>query len=71
MTNLTTEYLKKNSKSAFDLVNYSIELARDMMLSDRSCRVPTQVQNRAYQVLLEIGQHKDYLSPRAEERLKD
>ncbi|MCX6994629.1 MAG: hypothetical protein NTY13_02175 [Chlamydiae bacterium] len=71
MPDLTTEYLKKNSKSAFDFVNYCIELARDMMLSDRSCRVPTKVQNRAYQILLEVGQHKDYLSPRAEEKLKD
>lgn len=68
---LTTEYLKKNAKSAFDLVNYSIALAKDMMLTDRHCRVPTHVQNRAYQILLEIGQHKDFLSPRGQEMLKD
>lgn len=68
---LTTEYLKKNAKSAFDLVNYSIELAKDMMISDRPCRVPTSIQNRAYQVLLEIGQHKDFLSPRGQEMLRD
>ena len=68
---LTTEYLKKNAKSSFDLVNYSIELAKDMMATDRYCRVPTQIQNRAYQVLLEIGEHKDFLSPRGQEMLED
>jgi hypothetical protein len=68
---LTTEYLKKNSKSSFDLVNYSIHLAKDMMSADRSCRVPTLIQNRAYQVLLEIGEHKDFLSPRGQELLQD
>lgn len=68
---LTTEYLKTNTKSPFDLVNYAIQLAKDMMLSDRSCRVHTGIQNRAYQVLLEIGEHKDFLSPRGQELLKD
>lgn len=68
---LTTEHLKANAKSSFDLVNYSIQLAKDMMATDRSCRVPTTVQNRAYQTLLEIGAHKDFLSPQGEQQLKD
>jgi hypothetical protein len=58
---LTTEHLKRRFSCPFDLVNYSIGLARDMILADRPCRVHTSVNNRAYQVLLEIGEGKDYL----------
>lgn len=58
---LTTEYLKKDFNSSFELVNYAISLAKDMIISDRGCRVNTPIQNRAYQILLEIAEKKDFL----------
>lgn len=58
---LTTERLKKKFNSPFDLVNYSIKLAKDMIYTGRGCRVDTTVGNKAYQVLLEIAEDKDYL----------
>lgn len=57
---LTTEHLKKQFGSSFELVNYAINQAKDMIKSDRPCRVSTQIHNRAYQILLEIGEHKDH-----------
>lgn len=57
---LTTENLKKEFKNPFRLVNYAIDLAKDMIRSDRPCRVHTPIQNRAYQILLEIAEKKDY-----------
>ena len=69
---LTTESLKVNAKSAFDLVNYAILLAKDMMATGRESRVHTSYsQNTAYLILAEIGHHKDYLSHTAEQQLKD
>lgn len=56
---LTSEHLRKAFNSSFELVNYAIEQAKDMIKSDRACRVSTPIQNRAYQILLEIGEHKD------------
>ena len=57
---LTTEHLKKQFGSSFELVNYAIHQAKDMIKSDRPCRVSTPIHNRAYQILLEIGDHKDH-----------
>lgn len=57
---LTTEHLKKDFPSSFELVNYSIKQAKDMIKSDRQCRVTTPIHNRAYQILLEIACHKDF-----------
>jgi len=59
---LTTERLKKKFNSPFDLVNYSIKLAKDMIYTGRGCRVETTVGNKAYQVLLEIAEDKDHLT---------
>ncbi|MDR3625162.1 MAG: hypothetical protein P4L16_08525 [Chlamydiales bacterium] len=59
---LTNEHIKLNFKSSFDLVNYAIKLAKDMIQTDRGCRVATPIQNRAYQVLLEIYEKKDFLT---------
>lgn len=58
---LTTEKVKKRFNSAFELVNYSIKLAQEMIHSGRGCRVDTPVNNRAFQVLLEISDNKDFL----------
>lgn len=59
---LTNESIKKEFKSPFDLINYAIKLAKDMIRTDRACRVATPIQNRAYQVLLEIYEKKDFLT---------
>lgn len=58
---LTIELLGKKFDSHFELVNYAIELAKNMVVSGRECRVPTKVQNPAYWVLLEIASGKDQL----------
>jgi hypothetical protein len=57
---LTSEHLKKQFGSSFELVNYAIAQAKDMIKSDRPCRISTQIHNRAYQILLEIGENKDH-----------
>lgn len=57
--NLTNEKLKKKFISQFDLVNYAIQLAENMIKVGREPRVKTDLQNRAAQVLAEIAQNKD------------
>lgn len=52
--NLTTEKLRKKFKSQFELVNYSIRLAENMIRSGREPRVKMDIQNSAMQVLGEI-----------------
>jgi len=49
--------------SQFDLVNYAIGVAQDMVKSGRPARVQTEIQNPAYQTLQEITQGKDLLPP--------
>lgn len=51
---LTNEKLSKEFANSFELVNAAIERGREMLAVDRPCLVPTKVQNRAFQVLLEI-----------------
>ena len=58
---LTIEPLGKKFDSHFELVNYAIELAKNMVMSGRECRVNTDVQNPAHWVLLEIDAGKDEL----------
>ena len=60
---LTSEHVKKRFVSSFDLVKYAIRLARNMIQSDRATRVDTPIQNKAYQLLLEISEGKDELVP--------
>jgi hypothetical protein len=57
---LTNEHLKKQFISSFELVNYAISQAKDMIKSDRPCRVSTPINNKAFQILLEIGDNKDH-----------
>lgn len=52
--NLTTEKLRQKFKSQFELVNYSIRLAENMIKSGREPRVRMDLQNSAMQVLGEI-----------------
>lgn len=59
--NLTNEKLSKKFVNQFDLVNYAISLADNMIKSGRGPRVKVEVDNPVIQVLAEIDQGKDYL----------
>ncbi|MBA3816900.1 MAG: hypothetical protein H0X29_10365 [Parachlamydiaceae bacterium] len=56
---LTNEKVRKKFKSQFDLVNYAIKLAENMIRTGRDCRVKIDSQNRALQILTEIIHDKD------------
>ena len=56
---LTNEKIRKKFASQFDLVNYAIRLAENMILTGRDPRVKTDSQNRSLQVLSEIVNDKD------------
>lgn len=56
---LTTEQIKGKFKSQFDLVNYAIRLAENMIKTGRETRVKSGEQNRAMQILAEIAQGMD------------
>lgn len=56
---LTNEKVCKKFKSQFDLVNYAIKLAENMIRTGRDSRVKIDSQNRALQVLSEIVNDKD------------
>lgn len=56
---LTNEKVCKKFKSQFDLVNYAIRLAENMIKTGRDSRVKIDSQNRALQVLSEIVNDKD------------
>lgn len=55
----TNENLSKKFKNNFELVNYAIKLAENMIESGREPRVKSDVQNRAMLVLQEIREEKD------------
>lgn len=57
--NLTTEQLRLKFKSQFELVNYSIRLAENMIKSGREPRVKIEKQSAAMQILAEIQAGKD------------
>src|ERR1700733_14781763 len=56
---LTNEGLRSKFKNNFDLVNYSIQLAENMIKSGRDARVKSDIQNRAMLILEEIREGKD------------
>lgn len=56
----TNEELARKFKSNFDLVNYAIKLAENMIRTGRDARIKSEVQNKALLVLEEIVQGKDY-----------
>lgn len=58
---LTNEKIRKRFHNQFDLVNYAIKLAENMIISGRDPRVKTDSQNRSLQVLTEILHGKDHL----------
>lgn len=55
----TNEALSKKFKSNFELVNYAIQLAENMIKTGRDARVRSEVQNRAMLILEEISEGKD------------
>lgn len=56
---LTNEELRGKFKNNFDLVNYAILLAENMIKSGRDSRVKSDMQNRAMLILEEIREGKD------------
>lgn len=58
---LTNEKITKKFTSQFELVNYAIRLAENMIVTGRDPRVRTNTQNRSLQVLSEILNNKDHL----------
>ncbi|MCE2982304.1 MAG: hypothetical protein LW832_01940 [Parachlamydia sp.] len=56
----TNEKLAKKFKSNFELVNYAIKLAENMIRTGRDARVKSEVQNRAMLILEEISEGKDH-----------
>lgn len=58
---LTNEKIRKKFGNQFDLVNYAIKLAENMIITGRDPRVKTESQNRSLQVLTEILNGKDHL----------
>lgn len=57
---LTNEKIGKRFISQFELVNYAIKLAANMITTGRDCRVKMDSQNRAMQVIGEIYYEKDH-----------
>jgi DNA-directed RNA polymerase subunit omega len=56
---LTNEELRRRFTSQFDLVNYAIRLAENMVHTGRDTRIKTDVHSKAFQILQEIKEHKD------------
>jgi len=56
---LTNEKIAKKFNSLFELVNYAIKLAENMIHTGRDTRVKIDSQNRSLQVLSEIVNDKD------------
>jgi len=56
---LTNEKLCKKFKSQFELVNYAIKLAENMIKTGRDPRVKMDTQNRALHVIAEIENDRD------------
>lgn len=59
--NLTNESLGNKFKSQFELVNYAIKLAENMIKTGRAPRVSVDIENTALQVVAEIAENRDVL----------
>lgn len=66
--NLTNESLSKKFVSQFDLVNFAIHVAKDMIKSGRETRARKEIQNRAQQILEEIAEDKVLLDDLDDEK---
>lgn len=56
---LTNEQLLKQFTSQFELVNYAIKLAENMVKTGRDTRIKINSQNKALQIVREIEEGKD------------
>jgi hypothetical protein len=61
MSSLTNEELGKEHANLFDLVNYAISLADNMIKSGREPRVKSDIMNRSHLILEEIKKGVDKL----------
>lgn len=59
MEQITNEVINKKFKNQFDLVNYAIALAENMLKTGRDARIKSVTQNRAMQIYEEIVTGKD------------
>lgn len=64
---LTGEKLRKRFDSSFELVNYAITVAKNLIRSGRAPTVSTEVQNPSFQVLSEIAENREIIQPIEEE----
>ncbi len=55
---LTTEALGKRFNNSFELVNYSIKFARDLIMSGHTLKIDCDAKNVAHQVLQAVGSGK-------------
>lgn len=71
-SHLTSERLRKRFTSQFDLVNYAIQIAENVVSTGRDVNVKTEVQNPAYNILEEIALHKEvFAEPKQEEQVAE
>ena len=62
---LTNQSLSDKYPNSFELVNYAISLAKNMVDVERDCVVPVDgIINNAYQILEEIAQGQDRMHER-------
>lgn len=66
--NLTNEVFSKRFKSQFEMVNYMIRLAGNMIDSGREPRVKIDSKNIAIQIAAEVALEKDQLDDIVEKR---
>lgn len=64
---LTSQEFYRNFTSPFELVGYAIEVAKSRIASGRESTVNTDIQNISYQVLSEILNGKELITPLSEE----
>ena len=69
---LTSERLRKRFTSQFDLLNYAIRIAENVVHTGRDMNVKTDVNNPAYNILEEIAIGKEKLveKPKEEPRME-
>lgn len=66
---ITNESLSKRFKNSFDLVNYAIHLAENMIHSGRGARVEAETENPAMLILKEIEEGKDLFEPAVQKKV--
>lgn len=62
----TCETLKVKYTNLFDLVNYSIEVAKNIIETERDPKVKSSIKNPSYNALEEIANNVDVIEPKKE-----